>query len=153
MEIFRLLGKIAIDTAEAEKALDDTSSKAKDTSTDTENAFSKIGNAAGTLVKGFALAGAAIGTAWVAAIESTREYRTEMGKLDTAFQVAGHSSDAARQTYSDLNAVLGDSGQATEAAQHLALLAENEEDLSTWTDICTGIYATFGESLPVESLA
>ena len=153
MEIFRLLGKIAIDTAEAEQALDDTSSKAKNTANETEGAFSKIGAAAGTLVKGFALAGAAIGTAWIAAIESTREYRTEMGMLDTAFQVAGHSSDAARATYSELNAVLGDSGQATEAAQHLAKLTDNEKDLQTWTNICTGVYATFGESLPIESLA
>lgn len=152
MEIFRLLGKIAIDTAEAEKALDDTSNKAQDTATDTEGAFSKIGTAAGTLVKGFALAGAAIGTAWIAAIESTREYRTEMGKLDTAFQVAGHSSDTARKTYSELNAVLGDSGQATEAAQHLAKLTDNEKDLQTWTNICTGVFATFGASLPIESL-
>jgi predicted DNA-binding protein YlxM (UPF0122 family) len=152
MEIFRLLGKIAIDTAEAEKALDDTTNKAQDTATDTQNAFATIGNAAGTLVRGFALAGAAIGTAWIAAIESTREYRTEMGKLDTAFIVAGHSSETARKTYSDLNAVLGDSGQATEAAQHLAKLTDNEQDLQTWTNICTGVYATFGESLPIESL-
>ena len=152
MEIFRLLGKIAIDSAEAEKALDDTSNKAQDTATDTQNAFATIGNAAGTLVKGFALAGAAIGTAWIAAIESTREYRTEMGKLDTAFIVAGHSSETARKTYSDLNAVLGDSAQATEAAQHLAKLTDNEKDLQTWTNICTGVYATFGASLPIESL-
>ncbi len=153
MEIFRLLGRIAIDTSEAEQALDDTSNSARNTANETEGAFSKIGTAAGTLVKGFALAGAAIGTAWIAAIESTREYRTEMGKLDTAFQVAGHSSNAARATYSELNAVLGDSGQATEAAQHLAKLADNEKDLQTWTNICTGVYATFGESLPIESLA
>lgn len=152
MEIFRLLGRIAIDTAEAEQALDNVSNSAQDTASETDGAFSKIGTAAGGLVKGFALAGAAIGTAWIAAIESTREYRTEMGKLDTAFQVAGHSSETARATYSELNAVLGDSGQATEAAQHLAELTDNEKDLQTWTDICTGVYAKFGESIPIESL-
>ena len=152
MEIFRLLGRIAIDTAEAEQALDNVSNSAQDTASETDGAFAKIGTAAGTLVKGFALAGAAIGTAWIAAIESTREYRTEMGKLDTAFQIAGHSSETARATYSELNAVLGDSGQATEAAQHLAELTDNEKDLQTWTDICTGVYAKFGESIPIESL-
>ena len=93
-----------------------------------------------------------LGGAWIAAIESTREYRTEMGKLDTAFVVSGHSSEAAKRTYSDLNAVLGDSGQATEAAQHLAKLTKSEQELQTWTDICTGVYATFGESLPIEGL-
>ena len=75
-----------------------------------------------------------------------------MAKLDTAFVASGHSSEAAKQTYSDLNAVLGDSGQATEAAQHLAKLTKSEQELQTWTDICTGVYATFGESLPIEGL-
>jgi gas vesicle protein len=76
-----------------------------------------------------------------------------MGKLESAFQTAGHSSEVAKKTYSDLNAVLGDTGQAVEASQHLAVLAKNEKDLSTWTDICTGVYATFGESLPIEGLS
>ena len=152
MELFKLLGTIAIDTTEATKALDETTEKAQDSSKETESAFSKIGSAAGTLVKGFATAGAAIGGAWLAAVEGSREYRTEMGKLDTAFQASGHSSEAAKQTYSDLNAVLGDTGQAVEASQHLAKLTKNEQELQTWTDICTGVYATFGASLPIEGL-
>lgn len=152
MEIFKLLGTIAIDTAAAEKALDDTTKKAQDTGQETEGAFSKIGRAAGTIGRAVLTAGAALGTAWIAAIEGTREYRTHLGMLDTAFQQSGLSSEAARKTYSELNAVLGDSGQATEAAQHLALLADNEKELSTWTNICTGVYATFGEALPIESL-
>ena len=73
--------------------------------------------------------------------------------LDTAFQTSGHSSETARKTYSELNAVLGDSGQATEAAQQLAKVADSEQELSTLTNILTGVYATFGESLPIEGLA
>lgn len=152
MEIFRLLGTIAIDNDAANRALDETSETAQDTGSEVEGAFAKIGGAAGAIVKGIATAGAVLGGAWIAAIESTREYRTEMGKLDTAFVASGHTSQAAKQTYSDLNAVLGDSGQATEAAQHLAKLTKNEQELQTWTDICTGVYATFGESLPIEGL-
>ena len=75
-----------------------------------------------------------------------------MAKLDTAFQTAGHSSEAAKKTYGELNAVLGDSGQATEAANHLAMLCDTEEELQKWTDICTGVYATFGDSIPIEGL-
>ncbi len=152
MEIFHLLGKIAIDSSDAERELDKISGSAEKTANETDEALSKIGTVAGGLAKGIALAGAAIGTAWIATIESTREYRAEMGKLETAFLTAGHSSEVARETYSDLNAVLGDSAQATEAAQHLAKLTDSEKDLQTWTDICTGVYATFGESLPIESL-
>lgn len=152
MEIFRLLGTIAIDNDAANRALDETSEAAQETGSDIESAFGTIGAAAGKIVKGIATAAVALGGAWLAAIEGSREYRTEMGKLDTAFVVSGHSSEAAKRTYSDLNAVLGDSGQATEAAQHLAKLAKTEQELQTWTDICTGVYATFGESLPIEGL-
>lgn len=151
--IFTLVGNIAIRNDEAIKALDATSEKAEQTSDETKNAFSKIGSAALTIGRGIVTAGAALGGAWIAAIEGTREYRTHMGMLDAAFQTSGHNASAARQTYSDLNAVLGDSGQATEAAQQLAKLADNEEDLSTLTNILTGVYATFGESLPIEGLA
>ena len=152
MELFKLLGTIAVDNDSAIKSMDDTSKKAQDSSNETQAAFQKIGSVAGTIARGIFTAGAALGGAWIAAIEGSREYRTEMGKLDTAFVANGHSSEVAKQTYSDLNAVLGDSGQAVEAAQHLAKLTDNEKDLQTWTDICTGVYATFGESLPIEGL-
>lgn len=152
MDLFKLLGTIAIDNSKANEALDDTSKKAQGAGDETESAFGKIGAAAGRIATGIGVAATAIGGAWLAAIESTREYRTQMGMLDAAYLSAGHSSESAKQTFSDLNAVLGDSGQATEAAQHLAKLTDNEKELQTWTDICTGVYATFGESLPIEGL-
>ena len=152
MELFRLLGTIAINNDAAIETLDETSTAAQNTGEETESAFGKIGSVAGKIAKGIATAGIAIGGAWLATIESTREYREEMGKLDAAYITSGHSSATAKQTYSELNAVLGDSGQAVEAAQHLAKLTDNEKDLQTWTDICTGVYATFGESLPIEGL-
>lgn len=152
MEIFKLLGTIAVENSEANKALDDTGQKANETSGKFNDAFSKIGGFALGLGKVVLSAGAALGGAWIAAIEGSREYRAEMAKLDTAFVTNGHSSTVAKQTYSDLNAVLGDSEQAVEAAQHLAKLTDNEKDLQTWTDICTGVYATFGASLPIEGL-
>lgn len=153
MEIFKLLGKISIDTTEADEAIKDTTNQAKDAATEQESAFSKIGSAAGTIAKGFLTAGAAVGGALLAATEGTREYRVSMGQLETAFATAGHSAGSAKSTYQDLNAVLGDSGQATEAAQQLALLTDSEKELDSWTNILTGVYATFGESLPVEGLA
>lgn len=152
MDVFKLLGTIAIENDQAIQALDDTGNKADQTSNQLNDAFGKIGTVALGIGKAVVAAGAALGGAWIAAIEGSREYRTEMGKLDTAFVTNGHSSEAAKKTYSDLNAVLGDTGQAVEAAQHLAKLTDNEKDLQTWTDICTGVYATFGESLPIESL-
>ena len=152
MEIFRLLGTIAINNDQATKALADTSKSADKTTSDLSAAFGKIGTAARTIGTALVTAGTVVGTAWIAAIESTREYRTEMGKLDTAFVSNGHSSQAATKTYKDLQAVLGDSAVSVEAANHLAVLTDNEKDLQTWTNICTGVFATFGDSLPIEGL-
>jgi len=153
MELFKLLGTIAVDANQAHKALDDTSAKAEGAEKKTSSAFSAIGGAALTVGKAVVTAGAALGGAWIAAIEGTREYRAQMGLLDSAFQASGHSTTEAKNTYSELNAVLGDTEQAVEAAQHMALLSDNEKELTTWTDIATGVYATFGNSLPIESLA
>ena len=152
MELFKLLGVLAVDNSQANRALDDTASKADDTSNQFSSAFGKIGQTAATLGRAVVTAGAVVGGAWVAAIEGSREYRTEMGKLDTAFVTNSHSSEAAKNTYGELNAVLGDTAQSVEAANHLAVLTDNEKDLQTWTDICTGVFATFGDSLPIEGL-
>ena len=100
-----------------------------------------------------AAAAAAAVTAIVALAEESREYRNEMAKLDTAFQQTGFSSEAATKTYEELQSVVGETEQAVEAANHLAKLADTEEDLAKWTDILTGVYGTFGASLSVESLA
>jgi len=153
MELFKLFGKIAIDNTEANNALDDTTDKAKGSAQETESAFTKIGGVAKTVATGIGALGVAIGGAFIGAVEGTREYRAEMGLLESAFLTAGHSSAEAKTTYSELNAVLGDSGQAVEASQHLALIADNEKELTGLTDILTGVYAKFGNSLPLEGLA
>ena len=150
--VFELVGKIAVDNSEANTAIDDTTNRAKKGSTETSSAFSKIGSAATKITKGMVVVGGAIGGAFVAAATGSREYRVEQGKLMTAFQTAGHSADSAKQTYSDLNSILGDSAQAVEASNHLALLTDSQKELNTWTDICTGVFATFGDSLPIEGL-
>ena len=85
--------------------------------------------------------------------DETREYRTELGKLETAFTMTGHSTEVATKTYKDLYAVLGDEGQAVEAANMLAQLCKDEEQLATMTEAMTGVYGMFGTSLPLEGLA
>ena len=85
-------------------------------------------------------------------MESTQETRLELGKVETAFTTAGFSAETASKTYKDFYGILGDQGQATEAVNHLAKLAKTEEELATWTNIATGVYATFGDSLPIENL-
>ena len=150
--IFELFGKIVIDNDDADRAIDKTTKKATNAKNSLQTNFAKIGKAAISCGKAIITAGIAIGGALVNIANQSREYRTEMGKLLTAFAVQNFSADAAKSTYKDLIGVLGETDTAVEAAQHIAQLARNEEELHNWTNICTGVFATFGDSLPVESL-
>lgn len=91
-------------------------------------------------------------TAFLALDGATEEYRVAMGKLNTAFDASGFSADAARKSYRNFYAILGDTDTATEASQLLAKLAQSEQDVSTWTRIAAGVSGTFGDSLPIEGL-
>lgn len=114
--------------------------------------FGNLANGAKTIVTAVTGAFAAVSGALLYASESTVEYRTNIAKLETAFVDAGHTAETATQMYQNFFGFLGDEGQATEAAAHLAELTNNQQHLSEWTTICTGVYAKFGDSLPIENL-
>ena len=152
LSIFSLMGSIFVDSSEAENSISKTEEKSNKLSDSLTSGIATAGKWAGGIATAAAGVATAIGGAFVSVAENTREYRNEMAKLETAFQTAGHTSEAAKATYGELNAVLGDSGQAVEASNHLAQLCKTEEELQKWTDICTGVYATFGDSIPIEGL-
>ena len=138
-----------------QKEIDDTSDKLKKSKIDWESVGDTVGKVGKAIGAGVAAMGAAIvaaAGAFLGLAESTREARENMGKLETGFTTAGHSAEDAKNTYTELYGILGDDGQTTEAAAHLAKLTNNEKELSDWTNICTGVYATFGDSLPIEGL-
>ena len=158
-------------TGQMSKELDKASTAAKSTGKATGQmsaAFDKAGKAAGTLVKnlakiagkavvtgikGIAAASGALVTAFLATGEASKEYMVNMGKLDTAFTQNGYSAETAQKAYTDLVGILGETDQSVEAANHLAKLTDNEQDLAKWTgDILPGVFATFGDSLPIEGL-
>ena len=170
-------GENSDEALELEKSLNECKAEMKSTGTqvkktsdalkNSSGSWAKFGEAAGKAGKAIGTACAAMGAAIVAVgrvaeravgaaflglAEETREARENMGKLETSFTTAGHSAEDAKNTYTELYGVLGDDGQATEAAAHLAKLTTNEKELSDWTNICTGVYATFGDSLPIEGL-
>jgi len=142
-----------------ESALDDVNTKLKTHQAELEewskkitsvgDKMQKVGDGMTKYVTGSL---AAASTAMVGVTEETREYRTAMGKLNTAFTTNGKSAAQAETTYKQLQSVLGDSDVSVEAANHLAQLCDDEQDLQAWTKICTGVFATFGDSLPIEGL-
>ena len=149
------LNNTKADMVKIQKEIDDTSEKLKKSKIDWESVGDTVGKVGKAIGAGVAAMGAAIGAAagaFLGLAESTREARVNMGKLETGFTTAGHSAEDAKKTYTELYGILGDDGQATEAAAHLAKLTKNEKELATWTDIATGVYATFGDSLPIENL-
>lgn len=148
INLFSLYAKISLDDAEYKKKLDESKKL-------TEKFSFDIGKAWETAKKGATIAVGAV-TAVVgglaAASAATEEYRVAQRKLNTAFEAAGYSADTAKQVYSDFYSILGDVDTATEASQLLAKLAENEQDMTTWTRAAAGVWGTFGDSLPIESL-
>lgn len=124
-----------------------------------KSGLSKLGGVAKTALKGTVAAIGGVATAATGAVtgllaleSATEEYRVAQGKLNTAFEAAGYGPETASKAYSDFYKILGDTDTVTEASQLLAKLAENEEDVSTWTDIAAGVFGTFGDSLPIEGL-
>lgn len=124
-----------------------------------KSGLSKLGGVAKTALKGTVAAIGGVATAATGAVtgllaleSATEEYRVAQGKLNTAFEAAGYGPETASKAYGDFYKILGDTDTATEASQLLAKLAENEEDVSTWTDIAAGVFGTFGDSLPIEGL-
>lgn len=143
-------GEEAENTADS---LEDMAKASKDAGDAGESLGSKLGNAAKVGLKAIATAATAVVSALVGAAEATRDYRTDMGKLETAFTQNGYTAEQATGAYKELVGILGESDQAVETANHLAKLTDNEKDLAKWTgDILPGVFATFGDSLPIEGL-
>ena len=152
MNLFDLYAKLSLDDS-------DFTSKVKKAGSEGDSLASKLKSGlstAGDIVsKGFKVAGTAavaFGGSLLALEANTEEYRAEMGRLNTAFEASGYSTDTAKQAFTDFYKILGKTDTATEASQLLAKLALNEQDMATWTDIAAGVWGTFGESLPIEGL-
>ena len=150
-----------IDTKKAKKSLNDVEEAADDVSdslndvNDNGKKLGGLGSVIGGVGKGLAtLGGIVTGVVggFLALGETTREYREDMGKLETAFKSAGFETEVATNTYKEFFSVLGEEDRSVEAVNHLAKLTSSEEELAKWTDICAGVWGTFGDSLPIEGL-
>lgn len=111
---------------------------------------------AGNVLAGgaMALAGAVadIASSFLNIDKATEEVRENLAKVDSAFSASGKSAESSRKAYKDFYKILGDSDTAAESAQLLAQLAKSEQEVDKWTRTATGVMATFGDSLPINSL-
>ena len=134
--------------AEVRKELEKIKEQSKNADK-TSDSIAKIGKAAAVAVT----AVTALTTAIVALGKNSIELQKTQGKLISNFLALGSSAEQAQETYKNLYRFLGDDEKATEAANLLARITTSEEDLTEWTTILQGAYASFGDSLPVEGLA
>jgi phage-related protein len=133
---------------DVKKELNGLNSSGKSASSGIGKAMKGVGIAAAAAVAAITAVVAALTKLGKAAVEFNREY----SKLTTAFNAVGASTQTANEAYRGFYRFLGDSGKAVEAASHVAKLATGQESLAEWTNICQGVYATFGDSLPIEGL-
>lgn len=157
----------AIDAAgdefqDAGKQADGFGDEVKGAADDADKSSGKL-EKVGSVMKGVAVTiGAAVAAAGAALVgltksfldlaESTREYREDQAKLDAAFLTAGFTAEQAGEAYTGFYSILGEEDRSVEAVNHLAKLCSTEEELAQWTDIAAGVWATFGDSLPIEGL-
>ena len=85
--------------------------------------------------------------------ESTQEYRENMSKLYTATSAAGMDADYITQAYSQLYGVLGDETATTTTISNFEKLGVSMQDMDSLLDSATGIWAVYGDSIPLDGLA
>lgn len=95
MELFRLLGTIAINNTDANKAIEDTTGKAGSAEGKLSNAFGKIGGAAvavgKTMMVGLAAGATAVGAIGKSALDAYADFEQLKGGVETLFGAGGKS--------------------------------------------------------------
>lgn len=85
--------------------------------------------------------------------DETREYRDQMNKLNSAGTEAGYGVDYVKDKYKDLYGVLADeTATATTVSNFMAMNAE-QEILDSLLNSSIGIWAKYGDSIPLDGLA
>lgn len=160
MELFKLFGKVAIDNAEANTKLDETTNKASEASGKIGNAFKALG---GVVAAGMAAGVTAVGALTKAAVESYAEYEQLVGGVeklygdsatrvqeyaDNAYKTVGMSANQYMQQATTLSASMLNSvgGDTTKAADMVDLamrdIADNANTFGVYTvEDLAGVYS------------
>ena len=107
MELFKLLGTIAIDNSDAKKALSETSEQGEKTQSKLSKAFTAVGKGAAVVGKaigtGLVAGGAAMGALTVKALNMSGELEQNMGGSEQVFKEhAGKMQETAKNAFSNM---------------------------------------------------
>lgn len=121
---------------------------------DINGVVATLGSMKGLLVGGAAVAGAkALADGIINITESTKEYRTILGTLEVSSKQAGYTQEQTTEIYKKFQAVLGDTQKAATATANLQALGLSQENLRTIMEQAIGAWATYGDSIPIDSLS
>lgn len=117
------------------------------------NTFSKVGK---TLLKSVGAISGAISGAVLAIdkyTEAGADYNKAQNTLEITFRKSSVSVDSAKRAYSELFTVLGDTSKVSNTLSYFAKFATTEKQLNDLTNILTGAYAEFGDTISTDELA
>lgn len=122
---------------------------------DTGNAADDMGNSFADAFTAGAVSGAvqSMISGISGLIDSTMEYQRIMASLETSSQHAGYTAAETEASYRQLYQVLGDEQSSATALANLQALGLSQSDLTTLIDASIGAWATYGDSIPIDSLA
>lgn len=159
------LNKLESELKQNDRALDEMKRGLRDAETGletfddaAEKADDSVGGFGQSLMAGLS-AGAIIGAIQGIAssisnlVSETQEYRRIMASLEISSQNAGYSAEQTASTYRTLYGVLGDDQTAATTTANLQALGLSQEQLTSLTNGAIGAWATYGDSIPIDSLS
>lgn len=143
------------------KSIDEFGKKVKDAGDKLDDAGGGMKDFVGLLdeMKGMLVGGAVVAGvkdlagAVMEIEESTREYRQILGTLETSGQAAGYAAEETTAAYDRLYGILGDTQSTATTVANLQAIGLEQETLMQLIDQVTGVWATYGDSIPIDGLA
>jgi phage-related protein len=113
LEVFKILGRIAVDASEAKKSLDETSEKAGKTQSRLSKFFQDIGRSAtkssSEIAEGNANTGKSLSQIAVESGKTVNQLKSDVGKAAAEYRKQGMSaSEAMKKAYADIGYVAGE---------------------------------------------
>lgn len=159
------LNKLESELKQNDNALDEMHRGLRDAETGLEN-FDKAADDAESGAKGFgsSLKDALIGGGIVAAVQgiassitglvdNMTEYNRIQASLEISSQKAGYTAQETANQFKTLYGVLGDDQTAATTTANLQALGLSQEQLQQVTNATIGAWATYGDSIPIDSLS
>ena len=154
------LDEVESESKDAAKGSEQAADAIKDVGESAEKAesklgglLSKLGGVAKGALKGIGAAATGVIGAFLGSAEASQEWIGNMAKLESAANDAGYSTDFAKDKFNDLYGVLGDETAANTAVSNFMALETSEENLNSLLHSATGIWAKYGDSIPLDGLA